>query len=263
LHSNTREPFKPSEGPTVTAGIVYDRTDGDFKNWFILEDGGYPKELGAVLQLLNLRRRLFREVEIITKDEFLNAFRSASAGKMAATDGASDNTAMFLVMGRDLANGQIRLHSSTDKLDIKWKVPPNRPLYEAERRLSTDFANAMGGDVSMNPLWRLFHIPASVHNLGGCLMANSRDGGVTDANGEVYEYPGLFVLDGSILPKATGVNPSHTIAAVAERDIEAAIRRFTEIRNWRAPEAAFAKPIVDPLESITIPPDGTFPTNAR
>jgi choline dehydrogenase-like flavoprotein len=95
---------------------------------------------------------------------------------------------------------------------------------DAESRFSTDIAEAMGGDVAMNSLWRLFHVPVSVHNLGGCLMADSRNGGVTDPNGEVFGYPNLFILDGSILPSAIGANPSHTIAAVAERNIETAIR---------------------------------------
>jgi cholesterol oxidase len=259
---NTCEPFNPSEGPTITTGIVYDRTDDGFKNWFILEEGGYPRETEALLQLLNPHFGLFRAVEIVTKNTLLNALRSLG-GRVGGTDRSSDNTAIILIMGRDLANGEIRLHPRTSELSIKWKVPSNLALYEAERRLSTDFANAMCGNVAMNPLWRLFHIPATVHSLGGCLMSDSRDGGVTDANGEVYEYPGLFVLDGSILPSATGVNPAHTIAAVAERNIEVAIRRFTGIQNWRAPEAASAKPIVEPLGSVTIPSGGTLPPNAR
>jgi cholesterol oxidase len=259
---NTREPFNPSEGPTITTGIVYDRTDDGFKNWFILEEGGYPRKFEAFLQLLNPHFGLFRAVGIVTKDALLKAFRTIG-GRAGGTDRSSDHTAILLIMGRDLADGEIRLHPRTSELSIKWKVPSNLALYEAERRLSTDFASAMGGNVAMNPLWRLFHIPATVHSLGGCLMADSREGGVTDANGEVYEYPGLFVLDGSILPAATGVNPAHTIAAVAERNIEVAIRRFTGIQNWRAPEAAGAKPIIDPLESVIIPSGGTLPTSVR
>jgi cholesterol oxidase len=94
-------------------------------------------------------------------------------------------------------------------------------------------------------------------------MADSREAGVTDANGEIYEYPGLFVLDGSILPNATGVNPAHTIAAVAERNIEVAIRSDTGNQNWRAPEAAVAKPIIEPLDSVTIPSGRTLPANAQ
>jgi len=259
---NTRESFNPSTGPTITTGIVYDRTDDGFKNWFIFEEGGYPKELHAILQLLNPHWGLFRAVGFVVKGALQNAFR-ALGGKVGATDRISDETAIFLMMGRDLADGEIQLHPRTAELSIRWKVPPNLALYEAERRLSTDFATAMGGNVAINPLWRLFHIPATVHSLGGCLMADSREDGVTDASGEVFEYPGLFVLDGSILPSATGVNPAHTIAAVAERNVEVAIRRFSGIQNWRAPEAALAKPVREPLGSVTIPAGGTLPTIAQ
>jgi cholesterol oxidase len=136
-------------------------------------------------------------------------------------------------------------------------------LYEAQRRLTADFSTAMGGNMAKNPLWTLFRIPVTVHSLGGCLMADNQDAGVTDANGEVYGYPGLFVLDGAILPSATGVNPAHTIAAVAERNIEVAIRRFTGKQDWRAPEAAYARPVIDSVGSMTIPPGGTLPTEAQ
>jgi len=33
----------------------------------------------------------------------------------------------------------------------------------------------------------------------------------------VFGYPGLHVVDGSIVPVPIGRNPSHTIAALAER----------------------------------------------
>jgi cholesterol oxidase len=259
---NTTEPFNPSQGPTITTGVVYDRADDGFKNWFIFEEGGYPREIRALIQLLNPRFGLFRTLGIVTGDALVNAYR-AVGGQVGATNQATDNTGIFLMMGRDLANGEIRLHPRTSELKIKWDAPSNMALYEAQRRLTIDFARAMGGDAATNPLWRWFRIPVTVHNLGGCPMADSQDAGVTDANGEIYGYPGLFVLDGAILPRATGVNPSHTIAAVAERNIEAAIRRFTGNQNWRAPEAEFAKPIIDPVGSMTIPPGGTLPPEAQ
>ncbi|MBV8135278.1 MAG: GMC family oxidoreductase [Deltaproteobacteria bacterium] len=259
---NTTEPFNPSQGPTITTGVVYDRDDDGFKNWFIFEEGGYPKEIRALLQLLNPHFGLFRTMGIVTKDALVNAYR-AVGGQAGATTQATDNTGIFLMMGRDLANGEIRLQPRTSELKIKWDVPSNMPLYEAQRRLTIDFSRAMGGNAAMNPLWRWFRIPVTVHSLGGCLMADTQEAGVTDANGEVYGYPGLFVLDGAILPSATGANPAHTIAAVAERNIEVAIRRFTGNPKWRAPEAALAKPIIDPVSLVTIPPGGTIPTEAQ
>jgi len=237
--------------------VLYDRTDGGFQNWFIFEEGGYPKEIGTLLQLLNPHFGLFRTMGIATKEVLLNAFHAL------APERGTEDTAVFLMMGRDLANEEIRLHPRTAELRIKWNVPANMALYEAERRLTTDFATVMGADFAMNPLWRHFRIPVTVHSLGGCLMADTREAGVTDANGEVYEYPGLFVLDGSILPGATGVNPAHTIAAVAERNVEVAIRRVTGNQNWRAPEAAAAKPIIEPADSVAIPSAQSLNTNAQ
>ena len=41
--------------------------------------------------------------------------------------------------------------------------------------------------------------------------------GVVDQWGEAFGYPGLHVVDGSVMPGPVGPNPSLTIAAFAER----------------------------------------------
>jgi len=56
-----------------------------------------------------------------------------------------------------------------------------------------------------------------LHPLGGCRMGTTRESGVVNHLGEVIGYPNLIIADGSILPTSTGRNPSHTIAAMAER----------------------------------------------
>ena len=43
--------------------------------------------------------------------------------------------------------------------------------------------------------------------------------GVVDHKGEVFGYRNLFVIDGAIVPEALGVNPSRSIAALAERAV--------------------------------------------
>jgi cholesterol oxidase len=48
-------------------------------------------------------------------------------------------------------------------------------------------------------------------------MGTGPENGVVDHRGEVFGYRNLFVLDGAIVPEAVGVNPSRTIAALAER----------------------------------------------
>jgi cholesterol oxidase len=228
--------------------------DGDANNWFIFEEGGYPKEIGGLLQLLNPKNRIFKGAELLSESEIENLLRDAGAGKSGTVSPETDRSAICLAMGRDRANGRIALHPRTHNLEIDRDLPLNLPLYHAEDRFVSDLAKAMGGDAAVNPFWRLLHLPVSVHNLGGCPIADSSAHGVSDGYGEVFRYPGLFVLDGAALPAAMGANPSHTIAAVAERNIEAAIRRFTGNKDWRAPEAAAARPLIEPLSGVVVQP---------
>jgi len=62
----------------------------------------------------------------------------------------------------------------------------------------------------------LFQIPLTAHILGGCPFGVDAAEGVIDLKCQVHGYPGLFVVDGSIVPANPGVNPSLTITALAE-----------------------------------------------
>lgn len=68
---------------------------------------------------------------------------------------------------------------------------------------------------SMNEV--LLGTPATAHILGGCGIGPNDTQGVIAANHEVFNYPGLYVADGSVIPANLGVNPSLTITAMAER----------------------------------------------
>ena len=48
--------------------------------------------------------------------------------------------------------------------------------------------------------------------------------GVVDPFGESLRNRNLFVVDAAVIPSALGVNPSLTIAAVAERIAESIVR---------------------------------------
>lgn len=62
----------------------------------------------------------------------------------------------------------------------------------------------------------LLDVPTTAHILGGCTPAEDPDRGVVNASFEVFGYPGLYVLDGSVVGANLGVNPSLTIASLAE-----------------------------------------------
>jgi len=58
---------------------------------------------------------------------------------------------------------------------------------------------------------------STAHILCGAPMGKSAEDGVIDTRHEVHGHPGLFVCDGASIPGNIGVNPSLTIAAMAER----------------------------------------------
>src|SRR5690606_10355045 len=63
----------------------------------------------------------------------------------------------------------------------------------------------------------LLNTPSTAHILGGCGIGSDETSGVVDINHQVFNYPGLYIVDGSVVPANLGVNPSLTITAMAER----------------------------------------------
>jgi choline dehydrogenase-like flavoprotein len=61
---------------------------------------------------------------------------------------------------------------------------------------------------------RLFHGIAS-HMFGTALMGADSQRTVVGDDGQCHELPGLYVADSSIFPTNMGVNPAHTISAIA------------------------------------------------
>jgi cholesterol oxidase len=248
----------PGRGPTITTALVYDDRSPTERTWFVLEEGGYPNLIAGLLQLLNPGQSAREDVRIVF-DEIAAAADHQSRRITRHLAEERDRSAIFLAMGRDQANGTIRLAAGPSPIRVEWDVPPNLPLYVAESGLCTDVATALGGRYESNPGWRFLHQPVSVHNLGGCPMGATAADGVVDPDGEVFGYPGLYVLDGAIIPVATGANPSSTIAAVAERCVERAIRRMTGDAGWQAPERAQAPALPLPEDGVRVPETGTPP----
>ena len=63
----------------------------------------------------------------------------------------------------------------------------------------------------------LLGIPTTAHILGGSPMGASPDTGAIDHRHRLFGYEDLYVIDGSAISANPGVNPSLTIAALAER----------------------------------------------
>ena len=104
------------------------------------------------------------------------------------------------------------------------KIPSHIPIGEKTADMIVD---KMGGIPITSYMDALFGIPTTAHILGGAIMGKDPEKGVIDENFEVYNYPGLYVIDGASIPSNLGVNPSLTITAMAEY----AMSRFPNIEK--------------------------------
>jgi cholesterol oxidase len=104
----------------------------------------------------------------------------------------------------------------------RWLVgeqDPNRSIpvnLELGKRVARSLADKIGGYASGSVTAGLLNVPMTAHILGGCPFGETADEGVVGLDCQVHNYPGLYVIDGSIVPANPGVNPSLTITALAE-----------------------------------------------
>ena len=145
--------------------------------------------------------------------------RAGALRERAAADAASacsHQVMPWFAQGRDAANGVLSLKNG--RLFLQWDIQQSEKTIEAIVRTHEQLARATGG-VPLVPLtWTLGRDLITPHPLGGANMGRTAADGVVDHRGEVFGYRNLFVADGAIVPEAIGLNPSKTIAALAERD---------------------------------------------
>lgn len=84
------------------------------------------------------------------------------------------------------------------------------------RRVTRRFAEKNDGIAAGSINESLLGVPMTAHILGGCPFGTGAADGVVGLDCQVHNYPGLYVVDGSIVPANPGVNPSLTITALAE-----------------------------------------------
>ena len=124
-----------------------------------------------------------------------------------------------LGIGFDMANrGTFHYDASQDKAMLDWPKFGNLSVVRAARQMNRRISHE--GVPPSKP--GLFPILASAwggvtaHPLGGAVI-----GKATDNYGRVMRQQRLYVMDGAMVPGSSGaVNPSLTIAALAERNIE-------------------------------------------
>jgi cholesterol oxidase len=210
-------------GPVMTTRIDY---------WdqhrFMLADGALPpgftfliKVLRGEAALIGWRKHLLLRLKYLAVVLGLSdRLVTPRTVKLDLDDEPIEDSLVFLMLGQDAADGRMRLTPLFRQFDIQWNRRGSARLFDAMDKVTRE----LGAAAEAEPFFALGAGPLgkdiTVHPLGGCPMADDPADGVVDAYGRVYGYPGLLVCDGSIVPTAIGVNPSETIGALAERNVE-------------------------------------------
>jgi cholesterol oxidase len=97
--------------------------------------------------------------------------------------------------------------------DEDHPIPAQIPI---ANQVTRSLAEKMNGIPQAAFTDSLFSFPTTAHFMGGVPFGADEKDGVIDLDCQVYNYPGLYVVDGSIMPGNPGVNPSLTITALAE-----------------------------------------------
>jgi cholesterol oxidase len=215
-------------GPSMTSRLDYTSEHG-----FMLADGGLPSNFGGLLEIVRavddavrgwrgVWLRIKRLAAVLGLGDQPLAYRHLRPRVRRPID----DSLVFLMIGRAASDGQMRLTPLFKCFDIRWSRNGSDALFAAMEKVTGELARGVGA----KPFFALDTWPLSgyitVHPLGGCPMADDPAHGVVDDAGKVHGYDGLYVLDGSIVPVALGVNPSKTIAALAERGVELLIARM-------------------------------------
>jgi cholesterol oxidase len=206
----------PGLGPPITARVT--ATSGG--TTVTVQDLGVPDSLLWFLEGASPPRwQRFRDLVTMAR-----AYAGRSRGRGVASirleallaGGRTARTIPYLGMGTDSSDGEIRL--ADGMLTIDWDRRRNRDVYRLLDRTMGEISAAAGGRYSRSPLsrWPLRKV-LTAHPLGGCPMGDDPRSSVVDDRGKVHSYGGLYVVDGSMIPSALAVNPSLTIAALAER----------------------------------------------
>jgi choline dehydrogenase-like flavoprotein len=145
-----------------------------------------------------------------------------------------EHRSLLLAMGRDDLPATISMNPTTERLEVTFEDDAF-PTLGDEERVMRDVAGALGGTLRTSPIWAFARQPITAHSHGGCAL-----GITTNEYGAVRHYHNLYINDGSLLPSPVGVNPSATIAAIAERNMQNFVTQ-----ELRQPQLPWQQTIVD------------------
>ena len=198
-------------GASVSGQYEYDNAR-DLSQELRVQEGALPSALAPILPVM-----------FVPNGRLLGALKSLISG---VYQGPLASLQTFFAVSHDTASGRIVMQK--DGITIDWPNAANEEVYKRMDAVLGEMVENVGGSYVKNPLAGsvMGHQPATAHPLGGCGMGREIADGVVDHKGQVFDrsstagtavHRGLYVIDGSVVPRSLGVNPLLTISALSER----------------------------------------------
>ncbi|MGD8527257.1 MAG: GMC oxidoreductase [Methyloceanibacter sp.] len=196
-------------GPCV-AGQIELPDNADLSASMIIQEGTMPSSVAPLLPVF-----------FVAGGRLLGAAQSLIKG---VYKGPLAHLQSFFCVSHDEALGHLVLKD--DALEVDWPDVAKQDVYARVDAALTKAAEAVGGRYIKNPLvaTNMGTRPTTAHPLGGCGMGEAAESGTVNHKCQVFAGPsgaethaGLYVCDGSIIPRSLGCNPLLTISALSER----------------------------------------------
>jgi cholesterol oxidase len=131
--------------------------------------------------------------------------------------GIETYASFYLSITKNPNRAEFTWNPTTSKVDLSWQTAWKQPSIDMAKTIF-DKINAKEATIYRSDLFgvnKIWGDHLTYHPLGGAVL-----GKATDNYGRLNGYPGLYAIDGSLIPGNTSVNPFVTITALAERNIE-------------------------------------------
>jgi cholesterol oxidase len=197
----------------AVSGQVEISDAADLSKQLIIQEGVAPSALAPMLPVM-----------FVPNGRLLGALQSLVSG---VYKGPFASLQTFFAVSHDTAQGRLSLVD--DKLVLAWPGAKDQPVYARLDAALSQLVTSVGGSYVKNPLAGtvMGQQPATAHPLGGAGMGRDGATGVVDHKCRVFDasqdtaetavHDGLYVIDGSVIPRSLGCNPLLTITALAER----------------------------------------------
>ncbi|MFC4856526.1 GMC oxidoreductase [Actinophytocola glycyrrhizae] len=123
----------------------------------------------------------------------------------------------YLSITKNPNRARFTWNAAANRVDLSWQTAWKQPSIDMAKTIF-DKINAKEGTIYRTDLFGTYKIwgdHLTYHPLGGAVLNKA-----TDNHGRLHGYPGLYVMDGALIPGNASVNPFVTITALAERNIE-------------------------------------------